>query len=418
LSALPSCNAGSSDSDASLGPNASTGGIAGGVGSGGGGTPGTGGSPSNTGGISSSTGGVSSGGNGVSNTGGNGSSTGGSATGGQGGTLPTGGTGGDVASGGTGGASMPPPELPTEFDNPIIRYDAADPTNGPGNHIFTADGAALVWKDKVYLYTGHDEAAEGASGYRMFDFRLWVSSDLESWQNAGAVMRYDAFSWARGGTSTGNANASQVVQRADANGNPKFYFYARGIPLIFLDDTTGTATHAWRNLDPTVLVDDDGRVYMYWGNGKLYWAELEADMIHLKGETYTTNASGVMQNRNIASSAIHVVDGVANYTEAPYLSKRGDLYYLTYASGFPETISYATSTSPTGPWQSRGVILDRVANSGTVHQSIFDFFGQSFISYHDGSLPTGDDYRRSTCMDRLYYNEDGTIEKVVPTRKQ
>ena len=89
------------------------------------------------------------------------------------------------------------------------------------------------------------------------------------WENKGVVMRYNVFAWARGGTSTSNTIAAHVVQRNDCNGNPKFYFYApmeggqsdygisigvavadnpegpfkdaRGIPLIFLADTAGTA---------------------------------------------------------------------------------------------------------------------------------------------------------------------------------
>lgn len=230
------------------------------------------------------------------------------------------------------------------------------------------------------------------------------------WENKGVVMRFNVFAWARGSTSTGNANAAPVVQRNDSNGNPKFYFYApveggqsgygisigvavadypegpfkdaRGIPLIFLADTAGTASHAWRNLDPAVFVDDDGRAYLYWGNGTLYWAELERDMIHLKGETYTTDSSGKMQNRSITGVQIHVITNMNDYTEAPFLSKHDNLYYLTYASGFPKSISYATSTSPEGPWQHRGVILDEVPNSTTAHRSLFDFNGRHEKVHH------------------------------------
>ncbi len=210
-------------------------------------------------------------------------------------------------------------------------------------------------------------------------------------------MRYKVFAWARGSTSTGNANASHVVQRNDRSGSRKFYCYAsvdggqsdygisigvavadnpegpfkdaRGIPLIFLADTAGTASHAWRNLDPAVFVDDDGRTYLYWGNGILYWVELEQDMIHLKGETYTTDSSGKMQNRSISLVQIHVIRDVNDYTEAPFLSKHDDLYYLTYASGFPETISYATSTSLEGPWQHRGVILTKCRAAPLISRS-------------------------------------------------
>ena len=61
--------------------------------------------------------------------------------------------------------------------------------------------------------------------------------------------------------------------------------------------------------------------------------------------------------------------------------------------------------------------MDRVPNSDTVHQSFLDFNGASYITYHNGALPTGGSYRRSTCIDRMYYNDDGTIKKVVQTKK-
>jgi beta-xylosidase len=244
----------------------------------------------------------------------------------------------------------------------------------------------------------------------VFDYRLWTSSAMIRWGNKGAVMRYSVFAWARGSTSTVNASAARVVQRNDNSGNPKFYFYApveggqsdygisigvavadnpegpfedaRGIPLIFLADTAGTASHAWRNRDPAVFIDDNGRTYLYWGNGILYWAELEQDMIHLKGETYTTDSSGKMQNRSISGVQIHVIRDMNEYTAAPFLSKHDNLYYLTYESGSKERISYATSTSPEGPWQHQGVILDHVPNSTTADQSHFDFNGASYLTYH------------------------------------
>ncbi|MGC4068659.1 MAG: family 43 glycosylhydrolase [Polyangiaceae bacterium] len=402
-----------------------------------------------SGGDRSSTGGAAKGGSGTlgattalggSNSGGSSTASGGKSS--AGGTVGSGGVtqSGGAASGGSTAVA------PTKFANPIIRYDAADPTNGPGSQIFTADGAAMVWNNKVYLYTGHDEQVEGGSGYKMFDWRLFTSSDMTHWENKGAVMRYNVFGWARGSSSgSGNANAGQVVQRNDKNGVPKFYFYvpveggqseygisigvavadapegpfkdARGIALISFPDTSRfSATHGWRNLDPTVFVDTDGKAYMYWGNGILYFVQLEEDMIHLKGETYTTDASGNMQNRSINGVTIAEMPKPNNYTEAPWLSKRGSTYYLSYAAGFPESIAYATSSSPSGPWTYRGVILDRVTNSDTVHQSIFDFNGASYMSYHNGALPTGGPYRRSTCMDRLYYDADGTIAKVVQTK--
>ena len=186
------------------------------------------------------------------------------------------------------------------------------------------------------------------------------------------------------------------------------------MPMILLTDTAAYASHTWRNIDPVVFVDDDGQAYLYWGNGNLYWVELEDDMVHLKGELYTLDANGMMQDRDVTNVELHVED-VPAYEEAPYLSKHGDLYYLVYASGFPESIAYATSTSPRGPWEYQDVIMGTMQGTGTIHPAIFDFNGASFIAYHNAALPDGGDYRRSTCLDRLYFNADGTIQEVIQT---
>ncbi|UOQ70244.1 hypothetical protein [Hymenobacter cellulosilyticus] len=55
-------------------------------------------------------------------------------------------------------------------------------------------------------------------------------------------------------------------------------------------------------------------------------------------------------------------------------------------------------------------------NSNTNHQAIIDFKGQSYFIYHNGSIPTdGSSFRRSVCIDKLEYNKDGTMKRVVMT---
>jgi hypothetical protein len=255
----------------------------------------------------------------------------------------------------------------------------SDPTVGPGQNIFTADGAVMVWNDKVYMYVDRDDASVGASGYVISDWLLYETSDMVHWTSQGSVAGCKSFAWCNGG-STGGAAAPQVVERDDVNGNPKFYLYgpvndgspigvlvadkpegpfkdARGIPLIYSADTANMgATHSWRNLDPTAFVDDNGQAYLAWGNNIFFWTKLEDDMIHLKGESYTTDASGKMQNRSLGTAKINAqtpTGAWSAYEEAPWLSKHGDLYYLTYAANFPETINYATSTSA---WTAQQII--------------------------------------------------------------
>jgi hypothetical protein len=63
------------------------------------------------------------------------------------------------------------------------------------------------------------------------------------------------------------------------------------------------------------------------------------------------------------------------------------------------------------------VLINPIQGTGTIHQSLFDFNGASYIAYHNAALPNGGDYRRSTCLDRIYFNSDGSIQPVVQTSR-
>ncbi|HEY6527595.1 MAG TPA: family 43 glycosylhydrolase [Cellvibrionaceae bacterium] len=191
----------------------------------------------------------------------------------------------------------------------------------------------------------------------------------------------------------------------------------RGMPMILLEDTAKYQKHSWRNIDPAVFVDDDGRAYLYWGNKQLWWVELESDLIHLKGESYIIDVNGKMQNRDTRNVKINTVDTLPNFEEAPYISKHNGMYYLVYAAGFPESLAYATSTSATGPWQYRGIIMDPLPGTSTIHPAMFDFKGSTYLAYHSADLPGGGSYRRATCVDKIYFNSDGSIKKIVKTAK-
>lgn len=101
-----------------------------------------------------------------------------------------------------------------------------------------------------------------------------------------------------------------------------------------------------------------------------------------------------------------------------WLHQRGAWYYLSYASGFPEKISYAMSRSPQGPWHYKGVLNELAYNCETNHQALIDFKGKSYFVYHNGSgTPSGGSFRRAVCLDYLTYNADSTLQKVAMTFK-
>ncbi len=278
------------------------------------------------------------------------------------------------------------------------------------NHKYTADPAALVYQNKVYLYTGHDEAPIKRNGYEMHDWLCFSTSDMQTFTEHPSPLKVSAFKWAKD-----DAWASQVIER-----DGKFYWYVaithasipgKAIGVAVSDNPTGpfidaigsalitnnmtTETNiSWDDIDPTVFIDDDGQAYLFWGNTVLHYVKLKKNMIEMDGPI---------------QSVI-----VPNFTEAPWIHKYKGWYYLSYAYQFPEKIAYAMSKSINGPWQYKGIINEIPGNSNTNHQAIINFKGKNYFIYHNGALtPDAGSFHRSVCIDYLYYNKDGTIKRVV-----
>ncbi len=289
-------------------------------------------------------------------------------------------------------------------DNPIIQT------------WYTSDPAPMVYGDTMFVYTGHDE--DGASYYEMNDWKLYSSTDMVNWTDRGTVLSYKDFSWSE-------ANAAWASQCIERNG--KFYYYVTTIPKTIGARSVGVAvadhpagpfkdalgkpllSGSWAYIDPTVYIDDDDQAYLYLGNPTLYYVKLNEDMI-----SYSENAIG----NEMTAAAFGAGSGTASssYTEGPWFYKRNNLYYMVYAAGgIPEHIAYSTSTSPTGPWTYRGIIMKNQGGSFTNHSGIVDFKNRSFFFYHNGALPGGGGFTRSVAVDEFTYNADGTIPQFDMT---
>ncbi len=277
--------------------------------------------------------------------------------------------------------------------------------------LFTADPSALVYKDTLYVFTGHDEQQKNGTTFLMRDWYVFSSADLVNWTNHGVKLKTEDFSWA-----SGNAFAGHVVEH-----NGKFWWYISvthktikvgegfsiGVavsdhPLGPYKDTLGqalitdkTPNSITLNIDPAVFIDN-GTPFLFWGSwGAARMAKLKSNMTELDGPVETVNAK--------------------EFFEAPWIHKNDNTYYLSYASGYPSVTSYSTSSSITGPWTYGGVINDLLENSETNHQAIIEFKGNWYFIYHNAGLPGGGTYRRSVCIDNLHHNSDGTIKKVIRT---
>ena len=275
------------------------------------------------------------------------------------------------------------------------------------------DPAALVHDGTLYIYAGHDECPAPQQFYLMNEWCILSTKDMKTFQEHSYKLQAKSFEWAKG-----EAWASQVIER-----DGKFYWYvtvehktdpgksigvavsdsptgpfkdARGSALVTNSMTTEYTKIFWDDIDPTVWIDDDGQAYLFWGNTQCYYAKLKKNMIELDGPIMPIK--------------------LPRFTEAPWIHKNGEWYYLTFASEFPEKICYAMSKSINGPWEYKGILNEIAGNSNTNHQSIVQFNGEWYFIYHNGSInPNGCGYRRAICADKLYYNEDGTLKRIVMT---
>lgn len=287
-----------------------------------------------------------------------------------------------------------------------------NPANPIIKHKFTADPTAVLKEDSVYLYTGHDQAPIGMTDYVMEEWLCFSSTDLKRWTEHAVPLMAKDFQW-----SSGGAYATKMIHHAG-----KFYWYvavkdavmggtsigvavstrpadgfidARGTALITMDMLPGSNTNEKANLDPSVLIDDDGAAYIFWGNKQCYYARLARDLISLDGEIQAVDLPG--------------------FEEGSHLHKRNGWYYLSYGFGMPEKVAYAMSRSIHGPWMFKDILNEIAGNCQTNRPCMLDFRGRSYFFYHNGALVNGDSYHRSVCIERLYYNDDDTMKRVIMT---
>ena len=155
---------------------------------------------------------------------------------------------------------------------------------------------------------------------------------------------------------------------------------------------------AFAMIDPCVFVDDDGQAYFYYGGGgRCIGARLKESMTELAEEPVK-------------------MEGLYDFHEAAWVHKKDGIYYLSYSDNEEagNRLVYATSDHPLGPWNYQGVYMD-TSGSGTIHGSIVEYKGEWFAFYHNCVL-SGQGNLRSICVDKLYYNPDGTIRKVIQTK--
>jgi len=280
---------------------------------------------------------------------------------------------------------------------------------------FSADPSVRVFNGKIYLYPSHDILANEERGrpgwFCMEDYHVFSSENLTDWIDHGVIVSQNNVPWV-------NSKAYAMWAPDCIYRNGKYYFY---FPAPAKDTTNGRGffigvavsdkpyghfvpqpepIKGVRGIDPNLFIDKDGQAYLYWSSRNIFVAKLKENMLELDSEP--------MVIPNLPEAGLK---------EGPYMFERNGIYYLTYphVEDSTERLEYAISDNPMGPFTVAGVIMDEKSGCWTNHQSIIEFKDQWYLFYHHNDLSPYFDKNRSIRADSLFFNEDGTIQKVIPT---
>ncbi len=316
---------------------------------------------------------------------------------------------------------------------------------------YSADPSVMVYNGRVYVYATNDvyeynadgDVKENAYG-KVKTINCFSTTDFVNWTDHGAIpvagknLEEGA---PEGAAKWANNSWAPCAAHKTIDGKEKFFLYfadnGSGIGVLTADSPEGPWTDPlgkqlvsrqtptcdtveWL-FDPAVMVDDDGSAYLCFGGGvpsgkdehpmTARIVKLGADMISLDGEPVTIDAPYLFED-----SGINKINGKYVYS-----------YCTNWASGKKDgvgtaVIAYMTSDSPMGPYTYVGTVLPNPSNlggGGNNHHSIFEFNGELYIAYHTRSVDSqvfgkSRNYR-STHIDKLTVNADGTINKGTPT---
>lgn len=304
---------------------------------------------------------------------------------------------------------------------------------------YIPDGEPYVFEDpdrpghyRVYIYGSHDDLITQYCGRDQVTWSAPVE-DLTAWRYDGIIFKsvYDASGKLLHEDGRGDVLfAPDVTMRKDAQGRKVYYLYPNNQewgrngmaaksfrpdgPFTAFNWDASDARRAEGILafDPAVFVDDDGRVYGYWGYESCNMAELDP-------ETMCTVKPGTQIISNFLHSSTDDTN-VERFFEASSMRKVGDKYVFVYSrktlegeAGLPAcnyTLAYAYGDSPLGPFTYGGTIIDgraigrddegrAIATAypfGNTHGSICEINGRWWVFYH---RQTGtDEYSRQAMV--------------------
>lgn len=256
---------------------------------------------------------------------------------------------------------------------------------------------------RVYVYGSHDIEIDKYCGR---NYVVWSApvDDLTDWTYHGVAYEthYNSVLY-----------APDVVKKGDT-----YYMYAaeRCGSLVVVASSKNpwgpfeNPVETKLGFDPGVLVDDDGRVYAYWGGcaAPCYIVEMEDDMATMKEETLVSNPLGHSSCpwNPVDDGHISLLDAFFEASSPrKVMGKYVYIYSKRYEKPIPELgvytdnngfLSYRYSDSPFGPFHdggdisfNGGEILRMADGTGTMtyqwgnnHGSIMEINGKWYVFYH------------------------------------
>ena len=287
----------------------------------------------------------------------------------------------------------------------------------PDGEPYVFDDPDSPGKKRVYIYGSHDSMITGYCGRELVTWSASVDS-LDRWRYDGVIFEVKK-------NSNGEylhqekwgdvLYAPDVSEKVEADGTKTYYLYPNNqcggrngmvakskrpdgpFEVINWNSENPNENIGDLRFDPAVFIDDDGRVYGYWGFEEAYAAELDP-------ATMATVKPGTQVMKNYINH--HKEPGIFRFFEASSMRKIKDKYVLIYSRytgdgefGLPTsnyTLAYAYSNSPLGPFVYGGTIIDgrgrdvdnlarpiaTATINGNTHGSICEINGQWWVFYH------------------------------------
>ena len=315
-----------------------------------------------------------------------------------------------------------------------VDYEGQNPILPPTWGLYICDPEPYVIDGRMYIFGSKDRPmaieSDGSRGYCSTEYNVIYSDDMKNWIDVGVTLTLDDIPPKYRGGNRLWGPSCLFKARETGRDKDKYYLiantnsYTAGMVLLEADSPTGPfldprpMTMDGRvigNLDPGVLADDDGKVYFAYQHDGYRFSVCQLDPDDF--------------SRLLSETSVDVTDVFKNGNpnewpdEGQSLKKRRNTYYYLNILNWlpsnerriPVKMAYLMSESPLGPWRYGGVIVDtyNYLDSSNIQGSFAEFNGQSYVCYH---MPTPDSSSSRYCwIDRITFNDDGTINRIEPT---